>query len=41
MPVYWTTPVSKPLTDAEIAALHEKFLLAALERIMRSVTGGK
>jgi hypothetical protein len=39
MPVYWTPNAkSTSMSDKELSEWHEKFLLAALERIMRSVT---
>jgi hypothetical protein len=37
MPVYWTPDAKpKPLSEQELAEWHEKFLLAAIERIMKS-----
>jgi hypothetical protein len=37
MPVYWTPAKPTPMTDRELSEWHEKFLLAAIERIMKSV----
>jgi hypothetical protein len=41
--ILWTTPVEKepPMSDKEISEWRERYLLAALERIMRSVTRSK
>jgi len=38
MPVYWTPSAkSTPISEKELAEWHEKFLIAAIERIMKSV----